>query len=481
MPPILDADERGCYQFQQMTSRTTHRRKFSVRLSFSLLSWFCISSLAGDIKPPAGSTPRPVQERLRWWSDARFGMFIHYGPVTLTGEEISWSRANSNPQCPNKGATPVEVYDNLYKRFNPTEFKADDWTGVAKAAGMKYVVLTTKHCDGFLLWDSKVDSYNIMASPFKRDIAAELAAAARKDGLRIGWYFSPMDWRDPDFRTERNAAFLTRMQGELREVLSRYGRIDLLWFDYDGGKPVYDQTSTYGLVKQLQPEIIINNRLDLSVEANEAMLNTNADYYTPEQRIGGYDDQRSWETCMTLGTQWSWRPNDKIKSAAEVISILARTAGGDGNLLLDVGPMPDGRIEPRQVDVLGQIGEWMKLNGESIYGTRGGPWKPTSSIASTRKGHNIYVHVWNWPAASIRLPDIPAKIVGAKLLGGSNVEFRQTSSGIEISVASSQRDANDNVIVLNLNADAMGIPALNITQPPAKTSADVPTTTIGGR
>jgi len=469
---IVDMSECQCYWFPQMIFvRMRGRFGFYVSVSFGLLIVLCLSSLAGDIKA-AGNTPRPIPDRLRWWTDARFGMFIHYGPVTLTGEELSWSRANSNPQCPNKGSTPVEVYDNLYRRFNPTEFKADDWTAVAKAAGMKYVVLTTKHCDGFLLWDSKVDGYNIMASPFKRDIVAELAAASRKDGLRIGWYFSPMDWRDPDFRTERNAAFLGRMQGELREVLSGYGKIDLLWFDYDGGKPLYDQASTYALVKQAQPQIIINNRLDLGVEGNnEAMLNPNADYYTPEQRIGGYDDQRPWETCMTLGTQWSWKPKDKIKSAAEVIGILARTVGGDGNLLLDVGPMPDGRIEPRQVDVLEQVGAWVKLNRESIYGTRGGPWKPTATVASTRKGKNIYVHVLQWPTGPLIFPEIPAKIVGAKLLGGGSVEYHKMPSGIEVSVPMDKRDVNDTVIVLKLNREATTIPAVAIPQPIAQISS----------
>jgi alpha-L-fucosidase len=456
-----------------MISATTIQHfKFSASITLALLAVLCLSSPATDVKPPEGNIPRPYPERLRWWTDARFGMFIHYGPVTLTGLELSWSRANSNPQCPNKGPTPVAVYDNLYKRFDPTKFNADDWTAVAKDAGMKYVVLTTKHCDGFLLWDSKVDPYNIMATPFKRDSAAELAAAGRKNDLRIGWYFSPMDWRDPDFRSDRNAAFLTRMQGELREVLSRYGKIDLLWFDFDGGKPVYDQANTYAIVKQLQPQIIINNRLDLGTETNEAMLNPNADYYTPEQRIGSYDDQRPWETCMTLGTQWSWKPGDKIKSAAEVVSILARTAGGDGNLLLDVGPMPDGRIEPRQVDVLQQVGAWMKLNSESIYGTRGGPWKPTAFFASTRKGKTIYVHVWNWPAALLKLPDVPAKIVSAKLLGGGKVEFHQSPSGIGISVPPAQRDANDTVIVLRLDEEAMAIPALSTDPATAVTSAD---------
>ena len=398
-------------------------------------------------------------------------MFIHYGPVTLTGEEISWSRANSNPQCPNKGPIPVEVYDNLYKKFNPADFKASDWTNVAKAAGMRYIVLTTKHCDGFLLWDSKVDGYNIMATPFSRDLTGELAAAARKDGLRVGWYFSPMDWRDPDFRTERNAAYLTRMQDELREVLVRYGRIDLLWFDYDGGQAVYDQAQTYTLVRKLQPQIIINNRLDLSTQENEAMLNSNADYYTPEQRIGAYDDQRPWETCMTLGTQWSWKPKDAIKSPAEVIGILARVTGGDGNLLLDVGPMPDGHIEPRQVDVLEQVGAWMARNGESIYGTRGGPWKPTTDIASTRKGKTVYVHILKWPATVLNLSDISAKLVGAKLLNGGTLQARQTQNGIEISVAPSQRDGSDTVVVLTFDRDVMQIPALPIPPTSVKTSA----------
>lgn len=413
-------------------------------------------------------TPAQREARMAWWRDARFGLFIHYGPVTLTGREISWSRANSNPKCPNKGPTPVEVYDHLYENFNPTNFNAADWAGVAKAAGMRYVVLTAKHCDGFLLWDSKVDGYNILATPFARDLCAELAAAVRHDGLKLGWYFSPMDWRDPDFRTEHNGAFISRIQGELRELLGHYGKIDLLWFDFDGREAVYAPTNTYALVKQLQPDIIIDNRLDLSTGArNTQMLSPYADYYTPEQRIGSYDDQRPWETCMTLGTQWSWKPDDKIKSADEVISILARTVGGDGNLLLDVGPMPDGRIEPRQVEVLKQVGVWMKANGASIYGTRGGPWKPTAALASTRKGKTIYVHVLKWPDGPVKLPDIPAKIVSVKLLDGGPAEVRQSENRIEISVAPARRDASDTVVALQLDTEAMKIPALEFTPPAA--------------
>ena len=161
-------------------------------------------------------------------------MFIHWGPVSLKETEISWSRANSNRKCPNAGPVPVEVYDNLYKKFDPAKFDAKEWVATAKAAGMKYMVLTVKHCDGFLLWDSKVSDYNIMHTPFKRDVAAELAKAAHEAGMRIGWYYSPMDWRDPDCRSEHNDRFVKHMREEIRELLTNYGRIDLLWFDTDG-------------------------------------------------------------------------------------------------------------------------------------------------------------------------------------------------------------------------------------------------------
>jgi alpha-L-fucosidase len=403
--------------------------------------------------------------RLAWWREARFGMFIHYGPVTLTGGEISWSRANSNPKCPNHGETPIAVYDNLYQHFNPTNFNADDWAGLAHKAGMKYVVLTAKHCDGFLLWDSKIDSYNIMATPFKRDICAELAHATHKEGLRLGWYFSPMDWRDPDFRTQRNHLFLSRMQGEMGELLSNYGTIDLLWFDFDGREAVYDQTNTYALVKRLQPQIIIDNRLDLSTGNNNTqLLSPFADYYTPEQQIGSYDDQHPWETCMTICEQWAWKPNDKLKTPAEVISILCRTVGGDGNLLLNVGPMPDGRIEPRQVAVLEAVGAWMKINGESIYGTRGGPWKPTASVSSTRKDKAVYVHVLSTGLNHVDLPALPRKIKSASVLGGGKFDITAQDGKILLTLPATHNPLPA-VIKLELDGSAMDLPALDLPPP----------------
>ncbi|HMA54050.1 MAG TPA: alpha-L-fucosidase, partial [Acidobacteriota bacterium] len=446
----------------------TMRRGLSLLLAAVAL---CATVL--DVR--AGNSPKVSAEaragmtaadagRLAWWREGRFGLFIHWGPVSLKGTEISWSRANSNPLCPNKGEIPVEVYDNLYKSFNPTLFDADAWAAVAKDAGMRYVVLTAKHCDGFCLWPTQTIDYHIGATPFRRDVCGELAEALRKAGLRIGWYYSPMDWRDPDCRNERNAAYVRRMQGQIRELVTRFGRIDLLWFDWDGGTIPWDQEATYRIVRQAQPAIIINNRLDCSFGGLSADrdIGPNADYLTPEQVIGAYNDRQPWETCMTLGTQWSWKPDDRIKSVDEVIRILAGCAGGDGNLLLNVGPMPDGRIEPRQVEVLKGVGAWLGRNGESIYGTRGGPFKPGRYGASTRRGDRIYLHVFAWEGPSLELPAIPLKVVGSRILGGGRVSVRQTGKGLAVTVPEGDRHPADTVVVLELDGPASGVPAMDV-------------------
>ncbi len=424
------------------------------------------ATLAGTPGNPASgasSGPTPA-ERLAWWSEARFGLFIHWGPVSLKGTEISWSRANTNPLCPNKGEVPAAEYDNLYKGFNPTLFDAGEWAAVAKAAGTRYVVLTAKHCDGFCLWPTATIDYHIGNSPFKRDVCGELAAAVRKAGLRIGWYYSPMDWWDPDCRTERNADYVKRMQGQIRELVTRFGRLDLMWFDWDGMTIPWDQAETYSIVRTAQPNIIINNRLECAFGGNTADKYTgpDADYLTPEQEIGAYNDKQPWETCMTLGTQWSWKPDDKIKSADEVIRILARCAGGDGNLLLNVGPMPDGRIEPRQIEVLKKVGSWLGECGESIYGTRGGPFKPGEWGASTRKGRTIYVHAFEWRGDTLRLPSVSAKILSGRVLGGGPAVVRQSGQGIEIAVDPGNRRGADTVIALELDGPANRLAAVDV-------------------
>ncbi len=428
-----------------------------------LILLLSLPALAANAEPPQNAQP----ESLQAWRDARFGMFISWGPVSLTEKELSWSRANSNPQCPNNGPTPVAVYDNLYKKFNPVKFDAKQWVSIAQAAGMKYMVLTVKHCDGFLLWDSKVDDYNIMHTPFKRDVAAELAKAAHEAGMKIGWYFSPMDWRDPDCRNAKHAEFVKRMQAELTELLSNYGKIDVLWFDTDGRSSAWDQERTFSLVRQLQPQIVINNRLDprAALDAgNPWSLRPPADFYTPEQKVGGFDRQYPWESCITtsLSGLWSWGGHkDGVKSFEQCMDMLIRCAGGDGNMLLNVGPMPDGQIAPEQAGRIKEMGDWLAKYGESIYATRGGPFKPDTYGVSTHKGNTIYLHIRQWPAETLTLPSIPAKILSSKVLAGGRVTVKQTADAIEIFLAASDRQKLDTVIALELDGRAANIEPVN--------------------
>jgi len=427
----------------------------------------CVALFKGSLADVAGMPRKAKPESLQAWRDARFGMFIHWGPVSLKGTEISWSRANSNPHCPNNGPIPVEVYDTLYKEFNPTNFNAREWVATAKAAGMKYMVLTAKHCDGFLLWDSKVDDYNIMHTPFKRDVCAELAKAAHDAGMKLGWYFSPMDWRDPDCRSTNNAAFVKRMQAELAELLTNYGTIDLLWFDWDGQPAPWDQETTYRLVRQLQPGIVIDNRLDLGNGHPASFIGPWADYYTPEQEVGGFDNRHPWESCMTIShrNQWAWGgADDGVKTFAECVKMLIGCAGGDGNLLLNVGPMPNGEIAPEQTGRLKEMGAWLATYGTSICGTRGGPYMPDGAVVSTHKGTRIYLHILSWPGETLSLPALPAKILRSTALTGGNVTVTQADGAIEISLPAGDRQESGTIVELELDRPASGIEPLKRTR-----------------
>jgi alpha-L-fucosidase len=416
-----------------------------------------------------GHAQKAKPESLQSWRDARFGMFIHWGPVSITEKEISWSRANTNPKCPNNGPTSAEVYDNLYKQFNPVKFNAGEWVATAKASGMKYMIFTAKHCDGFLMWDSKVDDYNIMHTPFKRDVCAELSKAAHDAGMKIGWYFSPMDWRDPDCRNEKNGEFVKRMQAELRELLTNYGKIDILWFDTDGSSAPWDPETTYKLVRKLQPDIVINERLDLGDQGgwNEGVIGPNADFHTPEQTVGKFDP-RPWESCMTVSkrSQWSWGGHDDgVKTPAQCLDMLIRCAGCDGNMLLNVGPMPNGEISPEQVSVIRETGVWLAKNGNTIYGTRGGPWMPGKLGVSTYSGNMVYLHILSRVAETLELPAIPAKIVKATAPDGSRLKVIQNEKTITISLPALKSGVQDLIIEVELDRPASGIQPLKMSLP----------------
>jgi len=240
---------------------------------------------------------------------------------------------------------------------------------------MKYLVFTTKHHDGFCMFDTKLTDYKITNSPFGRDVVKELADACHEANFRLGFYYSPPDWHHPDYRTANHPRYIEYLHGQLRELCSNYGRLDILWFDGLGGKATdWDAERLFKMIRTLQPHIIINNRCGLP-----------GDFDTPEQRIGRFQTNRPWESCITIGRQWAWKPNDRLKSLKQCIDILVRCVGGDGNLLLNVGPMPTGEIEPRQVARLKEIGAWLARYGESIYGTRGGPFPPAAPPTRTTK------------------------------------------------------------------------------------------------
>ncbi|HOE10259.1 MAG TPA: alpha-L-fucosidase [bacterium] len=387
-------------------------------------------------------------EDMRWFRDAKFGLFIHWGPVSLKGTEIGWSRGGERRGIKGVGPVPVEEYDNLYKKFNPVKFDAKEWVQIAKDAGMKYLVFTAKHHDGFSMFDTKLSEYKITNSPFQRDVVAELAKACHEGGLKLGFYYSPVDWYHPDYRTENHKRYIEFLHGQIRELCTNYGQVDILWFDGLGGTAEdWDSNNLFKMIRELQPHIIINDRAGLP-----------GDFATPEQTIGTFQTERPWESCITIGTQWAWKPADEIKSVSECIHTLVRCVGGDGNLLLNVGPMPDGRIEPRQAARLQKIGEFLNQCGESIYGTRGGPFPPDSWGAGTHKEKNIYVHVLNWDSDKLILPPIKKRIVRNSILNGGVCFVKQTAEGIEISTREANKKKIDTVIVLELDGpvtDAM--------------------------
>ncbi len=412
----------------------------------------CLLVVCSVEKVKAGSSKEPAdflkadEQDIQQWREMKFGLFIHWGPVSLKGTEIGWSRGGQRRGRNDKstGSIPVEIYDNLYKKFNPVKFDADEWIQTARDAGMKYLVFTSKHHDGFSMFDSKLTEYKITNSPFKRDVVKELADACHKAGLKLGYYYSPPDWYHPDYRTENHSRYIKFLHGQLREICSNYGKIDIIWFDGLGGKAEdWDSENLFRMIRRLQPHVIINNRAGLP-----------GDHDTPEQRIGKFQNDRPWETCMTICRQWAWKPDDQMKSLKQCIDTLVRVVGGDGNLLFNVGPMPDGRIESRQVERLREMGKWLDEYGRSIYATRGGPFKPGGWGASTYKGNTIYVHVLNWQEDTLTFPPIPKKIITSSVMTGGTATVKQTDMAVEISVPKSYQRELDTIIVLELDGPA---------------------------
>ncbi len=420
-----------------------------------ILIWLATPTFLFSQSGNTKSTTIGNEKKIEEWKDNRFGMFIHWGPVSLKGTEIGWSRGRE---------IPIDEYDNLYKQFNPVKFNADDWVSVAKAAGMKYIILTTKHHDGFCLWNTRQTDFNIMNSPFKRDVVKELAEACKKQGIAFGTYYSTCDWHNPDFPLTSPGGTVTRekydleayttyLKRQVAELLVNYGPLYVLWFDVPQKFDAVRGQSVIDLAHQIQPDIIINNR-----------TGAKGDFDTPEQRVGGFQNDRPWETCMTIGRQWAWKPNDDVKSLEQCIQSLVRSTGGDGNLLFNVGPKSDGSIEPLQIERLKEMGQWLQKYGYSIYGTRGGPFKPTDWGVSTRKGNTNYLHILNWfgDSPKIVLPDIGMEIISCKLSDGSPVKLTKQDKNYIIEFSAAALQPINTIVEIEVKGNAMDIRPMEI-------------------
>jgi alpha-L-fucosidase len=408
------------------------------------------------------------------WQAQRFGMFVCWGPVTLTGLEIGWSRGKARPDQKQGGGglTPADVYDRLYTKWKPDRFDARQWVKIAQEGGMKYLIFLVKHHDGFCLYDTRLTDYKSTgpAAAWKRDVMKDVVDACHEARMPLIVYYSQPDWHHPDYRTANHRRYIEYLHGQIRELLTNYGRIDGLWFDL-GGKPEdWDSENLFKMARSLQPWLIINNRCGLR-----------GDYDTPEQYVGRQQFDRPWESCITLGTQWSWKPGDDLKPYSDVVKMLVACATGDGNLALNTNPMPDGRVEPRQAESFRQIGQWLKKYGESIYGTRGGPFVAPGMGArffgqdlhhfampggdwwggSTHRDRTVYLHILRWPNDTISLPGAPRKILRHSVLTGGEAAVRQTEQGIQVSVPSASRDPVDTIVRLELDGSAHDIPIIN--------------------
>ncbi len=411
---------------------------------------------AAEPAPPAES---PQQQ---WFRDAKFGLFIHWGvySVLADGEWVM-----------NQRKIPVAEYEKLPAKFNPTEFNAAEWVALAKAAGVKYITITSKHHDGFAMFATKQSDWNIVdRTPWKKDPLKMLADECHKQGIKLFFYHSQLDWHHPDYfprgRTGQTAGrpaggnwskYLDYMDAQLTELLTNYGPIGGIWFDGMWDKPDADWRleKTYGLIHRLQPTAMIGSNHHLKPFPGE-------DFQMFEKDLPGHSTQEfnkeaeigslPLETCDTINNAWGYNQNDKrFKSSTELIHYLVRAAGYDSNFLLNVGPMPNGKIQPEFVEQLKAIGAWLEKNGESIYGTRGGPITPRPWGVTTQKENSIYVHILDWKDSALLLPRLGREIESAAMLAsGDKVEVVEADYGTVLKLPPSANDPVDNIVVLEV-------------------------------
>ncbi|MFE7113330.1 alpha-L-fucosidase [Streptomyces sp. NPDC057575] len=380
------------------------------------------------------------------FSSLRFGMFVHFNPSSVVGREIGWGRNAYRPgepagnQYPNPSVKSDPVYDAAYRDFLPEPDWATKLVSTAKAAGMTYLVFTTKHHDGYPNFRANNVGKSFYADFLKtplgrsgRDLTREIAKATRDAGLKVGFYYSGRDWTQPDYVKGDYDVYYEYMMEQLHQLLTQYGKVDFLWYDHMPytDMEVFRPPLLNTIPRKLQPGILINNRAYKNMGFQPLPDTWAADYDTPEQEVGAFNATRPWESCITLTPgRWAWQPNSKASDYSTVARTIVKTATGDGNLLLNVGPMKTGYLEDDQTAVLKQVGQWMGENRTAIVGTRGGPYLPSKTAGATYRGKKIYVHVLDEPSGfKLRLPCLNAKVSSAVTLEGQRVPFTKDARG----------------------------------------------------
>jgi alpha-L-fucosidase len=439
-----------------------------ISMMFCLLAFTLV--LHAQTYTPSAENIKARQE----FRDDKFGLFIHWGPFSIPGDG-EWVMNNKNITYHN--------YKRLKDFFNPIEFNAEQWVSMAKNAGMKYITLITRHHDGFSMWDTKYSDYNIMHSPYKKDIVKMMADECHKQGIQLFLYYSLLDWGRDDYPHETGktgqgtgrtgkgnyASYLQFMKNQLTELLTNYGTIGGIWFDghWDQTQPEGSQDRTsridwkydeiYGLIHRLQPQALIGNNHHMTPFAGEDFQMFEKDL--PGENKSGLSFQEASqqlpvETCETMNNSWGFNITDNsYKSVKQLVHYLVKGAGRDVNFLLNVGPMPNGQIQPEFTDTLKAIGQWMQVNGETIYGTRGNVYPPQDWGLITAKSKTWYVHILQKPAQKgyIFLPELKEKIKSASVRADKkNVKFKQTPEGTFIYLNGLQLDDLDTILELQL-------------------------------
>jgi alpha-L-fucosidase len=455
--------------------------RFTV-LRVAMAGWLLASVgmfAADETQSVPAETKEQKDARMKWFREARFGMFIHWGVYSVPAGE--WQdKKHYGEWFLEETKMPVSQYEKFAKEFNPVKFDAKEWVRIAKDAGMKYMVITSKHHDGFGMFRSELTDWCIKSTPFQRDPLKELADACKDAGITFCFYHSIMDWHHSDWGTRRKHndvatgtpnmdRYTEFMKGQLKELLTKYGPIGIVWFDGEWESPwTHDRgVDLYNYCRSLQPNTIVNNRVGKGRAGMSGMDKDKGvgDYGTPEQEIPatGFGEGVDWESCMTMNGHWGYNKNDQNwKSTETLVRNLINCASKGGNYLLNVGPTSEGLIPGPSVDRLAEMGKWIKVNGESIYATKASPFKRLSwgkctqvpfDAAQGRPG-KLYLHVFNWPAdGKLVVPGLKNKVNNAYLLADSSKAKLATSAeegNVVVSVGEKALDSIATVVVLEI-------------------------------